>query len=154
MNDQYHIDIQQACEMPLPVTDEMITQWAELALSSQTKAAELTIRLVDVDEITHLNFHYRKQNKPTNVLAFSSSLPAGVTLEYPLLGDVIICPAVVAQESVDLHKSIEAHWALMVIHGTLHLLGLDHIQDDDAVVMQALEVELLAKAGFDNPYMT
>ena len=148
----YHIDIQRACEDPLPVSDEILVSWAQHALATQRDSAELTIRLVDLEEITHLNHYYRKQNKPTNVLAFPANIPVGILLDVPLLGDVIICPAVLQQESLALNKTLAAHWALIVTHGVLHLLGYDHIEDDDASVMQALEIKLLATLGFDNPY--
>ena len=149
----YHIDIQHACEEQIPITDELLCTWTQQALATELDSAELTIRLVDLDEITHLNHYYRKQNKPTNVLAFPANLPTGITLDIPLLGDVIICPAVLQQESITLNKPLTAHWALIVTHGVLHLLGYDHIEDDDATVMQALEIKLLAKLGFDNPYL-
>ena len=149
----YHIDIQQACEEQIPITDELLFSWTQHTLATQLDSAELTIRLVDLDEITHLNLYYRKQNKPTNVLAFPANLPEGITLDVPLLGDVIICPAVLQQESLSLNKPLIAHWALIVVHGVLHLLGYDHIEDDDATVMQALETKLLAELGFDNPYL-
>lgn len=149
----YHIDIQHACEDKRPITDDILTQWAQHTLATQHTSAELTLRLVDLEEITQLNHDYRKQNKPTNVLAFPANLPSGITLDYPFLGDVIICPAVLEQESLALHKPLIAHWALIVIHGILHLSGYDHIEDDDAAIMQALEVKLLAELGFDNPYL-
>ena len=149
----YHIDIQHACEEQIPITDELLCTWTQQALATELDSAELTIRLVDLDEITHLNHYYRKQNKPTNVLAFPANLPTGITLDIPLLGDVIICPAVLQQESITLNQPRTAHWALIVTHGVLHLLGYDHIEDDDATVMQALEIKLLAKLGFDNPYL-
>ena len=95
---------------------------------------------------------YRKQNKATNVLAFPATYPENVELEYPLLGDVIICPAVLKQESKTLKQPLIAHWAHIVIHGILHLLGYDHIDEEDATVMQAIEIQLLADLGFDNPY--
>lgn len=149
----YLIDIQHACKENIPVTDDLLIRWAQLTLATQRESAELTIRLVDTDEITHLNHYYRKKNKPTNVLAFPANLPNGITLDYPLLGDVIICPAVLKQESLTQNKPLIAHWALIVIHGVLHLLGYDHIEDDEAMVMQALEIQLLATSGFDNPYL-
>lgn len=148
----YQIDIQHACDETIPVTDAVLTFWATQALTTQRNCAELTLRIVDTDEITQLNAYYRKQNKATNVLAFPANLPVGVTLEYPLLGDVIICPAVLQQESIQLNKPLIAHWALIVTHGVLHLLGFDHIDDDDATIMQSLEIQLLAQLGFDNPY--
>lgn len=149
----YHIDIQHSCEEKIPVSNETLIQWAELALGVYCESAELTLRFVDLEEITHLNHYYRKQNKPTNVLAFPANLPEGVMLDVPLLGDVIICPTVLQEESIALNKPLSAHWALIVTHGVLHLLGYDHIDDVDATRMQALEIKLLAESGFANPYL-
>lgn len=149
----YHIDIQHASRETIPIDDEILVSWAQLTLASVQESAELTLRFVDLDEITQLNATYRKQNKATNVLAFPADLPPNIELEYPLLGDVIVCPDVVKAESIALKKPLDAHWALIVIHGILHLLGYDHIQDKDATVMQELEIQLLAQLGFDNPYL-
>lgn len=148
----YCIDIQNATDEPLPVSDERLTQLATMALKEYKKEAELTLRFVTPQEITQLNDTYRKQNKSTNVLAFPSELPPEIQLDYPLLGDVIICPDVLIEESRQLNKSLESHWALIVIHGILHLLGYDHIKDEDANEMQAIEIQLLAELGFANPY--
>jgi probable rRNA maturation factor len=149
----YHIDIQNAATGKTTITSQTLVDWAKLTLESEVQSAELTIRLVDIAEITQLNATYRKQNKPTNVLAFPANLPANIELECPLLGDVIICNEIVQNESVSLHKSLESHFALMVMHGVLHLLGYDHIKDEDAKIMQELEVKLLTKIGFENPYL-
>lgn len=148
----YHVDLQNACDDPIPVSDEKLISWAELPLSDHLQTAELTVRLVDDKEMTQLNHAYRQQNKATNVLAFPSAIPAGVELEYPLLGDVIICPSVLRAESIEQDKPLAEHWAHIIIHGVLHLLGYDHIQESDAEVMQATEIKLLAKLGFSNPY--
>lgn len=148
----YYIDIQNATKDPVPVNDSDLTKFASLALRDHQKDAELTIRLVDSDEMIYLNNSYRKQNKPTNVLAFPSSLPEGVELECPLLGDIIICPEVLMEESILQDKPLNEHWTLIVIHGVLHLLGYDHINDEDAKVMQSLEIKLLAELGYGNPY--
>lgn len=148
----YYIDIQNATDESLPISKEELTRLASLALRDYKKEAELTIRIVTPEEMTDLNHTYRKQNKTTNVLAFPSNLPPEVQLEYPLLGDVVICPQVLSEESKQLNKTLESHWALIVIHGILHLLGYDHIKDDDATFMQALEIKLLAELGFSNPY--
>ena len=148
----YCIDIQHACADPIPFDDELISRWAILPIKTYRDTAELTIRLVDVDEITHLNHVYRKKNQATNVLAFPATYPENVTLDYPLLGDVIICPTVLKQESELFHKPLVAHWAHIVIHGVLHLLGYDHIKEEDAEVMQNIEIKLLEELGFDNPY--
>ncbi len=148
----YHIDIQHATDEPIPVTDEQLNQWIKLTLATYQDSAELTIRFVDTEEITHLNHTYRQKNKATNVLAFPVNLPANIELEYPLLGDVIICPAVLKEESQASGTPLTAHYAHIAIHGVLHLLGYDHIEEDDANVMQALETRLLARLGFDDPY--
>lgn len=148
----YYIDIQNATKDPVPVNDEDLTKLASLALRDHQNDAELTIRLVDSAEMIYLNNSYRKQNKPTNVLAFPSSLPEGVELECPLLGDIIICPEVLMEESKLHDKPLNEHWTLIVIHGVLHLLGYDHINDEDAKVMQSLEIKLLAELGYGNPY--
>lgn len=148
----YNIDIQYACADSIPVSDDDIEKWATLPLKIERKRAELTLRFVDKEEMTQLNHAYRQKNKPTNVLAFPMTLPDDVANEYPLLGDVIICPAVLKQESQSLNKSINEHWAHIVIHGVLHLLGYDHIEEQDALEMQTIEIKLLAKLGFDNPY--
>ena len=150
----YHIDIQNASTNTIPLSDSELTLLAELALRDHQKDAELTIRLVDAEEMIHLNDTYRKQNKTTNVLAFPSLLPEGIELECPLLGDVIICPEVLLSESQQLNKTLKEHWSLIIMHGVLHLLGYDHIKEDDAVVMQALEIKLLSEIGYANPYET
>ncbi len=148
----YHIDIQHACADKIPITDAIMRKWARLTLATECDTAELTLRLVDSADITQLNLQYRKQNKATNVLAFPAHIPAGIELAYPLLGDVIICPSVLQHESIELQKPLIAHWAHIVIHGILHLLGYDHIHENDATIMQGLEIELLAQLNFDNPY--
>ncbi|KTC66231.1 metal dependent hydrolase [Legionella adelaidensis] len=147
-----HIDIQNVCSDTLPVTDTMITTWAKSALNNRIEAADLTIRIVDSAEITHLNATYRKKNKATNVLAFPANLPKEIAEQYPLLGDVIICPTVLKEESEKLAKPIEAHWAHIVIHGVLHLLGYDHIKESEAEIMQAVETQLLTDLGYPDPY--
>ncbi|HLV78202.1 MAG TPA: rRNA maturation RNase YbeY, partial [Marinobacter sp.] len=93
---------------------------------------------------------YRGKDKPTNVLSFPFEAPAGITM--PLAGDLVICAPVVALEAQQQRKQPVAHWAHMVVHGMLHLQGYDHIEDDDAEAMEALEVRLLSELGFANPY--
>lgn len=148
----YYIDIQNATDEPLAIDENEITRLASLALRDYQKEAELTVRFVNPEEITYLNNTYRKKDKPTNVLAFPSELPLEIQLECPLLGDVIICPDVLLAESKELNKTLEAHWTLILIHGILHLLGYDHIKDEDAAVMQSIEIKLLAELGYANPY--
>lgn len=148
----YYIDIQNATDDELAISEEELTRLASLVLNHYKKEAELTVRFVSLEEITYLNKTYRQFDKPTNVLAFPSNLPPDVQLECPLLGDVIICPKVLLTESKELNKTLEAHWTLILIHGILHLLGYDHIKDDEAVIMQAVEIKLLAELGYTNPY--
>lgn len=148
----YYIDIQKATDEILPVNDADLELWVSKALIDHMPEAEITLRIVDEAEITQLNTEYRKQPKSTNVLSFPFSLPEGVTLDCPLLGDVIICPAVLARESIDEARPLKAHWAHIVIHGVLHLLGYDHIEEADARRMQALETTILSNLGYANPY--
>ncbi|WP_416137525.1 rRNA maturation RNase YbeY [Halomonas sp. HK25] len=112
--------------------------------------SELTVRLVDVEESRQLNRDYRGHDKPTNVLSFPFECPPGVAL--PLLGDLLICHPVVAAEAAEQDKSRRDHYAHMVVHGTLHLLGHDHIEDGEAEAMEGLEREILAGLGIDDPY--
>jgi probable rRNA maturation factor len=148
----YHIDIQNATNAVLPLSEKNITELAALALKGNKDSAELTIRLVEAEEMIYLNKTYRKQNKTTNVLAFPCSIPEHVELEFPLLGDIIICPEVLLDESKKMEQSLEEHWSLILIHGVLHLLGYDHIKEEDAQKMQAIEIKLLAELGYRNPY--
>lgn len=150
----YYVDIQNATENQLPIAEESLIELTSLALRDHQPDAELTIRIVNPGEMIHLNHTYRKQNKTTNVLAFPSSLPKTIQLDCPLLGDVIICPEVLVEESQQLKKPLQEHWSLIVIHGVLHLLGYDHIEDQDAIVMQGIEIKLLAELGYGNPYET
>lgn len=148
----YYIDIQNASSEQAPITDDEITKLVTLVLESHLKNAELTVRLVDAQEMYHLNSTYRKQNKTTNVLAFPYQLPSDIALECPLLGDVIICPEVLENEAIELKKPLLEHWTLILIHGILHLLGYDHIKDDESKIMQELEIKLLTELGYSNPY--
>ncbi|MCG9728905.1 rRNA maturation RNase YbeY [Shewanella sp. Isolate13] len=124
--------------------------WVKTALRDTMSEAELTIRIVDVEESQELNSTYRGKDKPTNVLSFPFEAPPGI--ELPLLGDLVICAAVVKQEAIDQNKPLIAHWAHMVVHGCLHLLGYDHIDDSEAEEMESLETQLIESLGYTNPY--
>jgi len=113
--------------------------------------SEVTIRLVDEQESQQLNNMYRGKEKPTNVLSFPFEAPPGIELN--LLGDLIICKQVVEKEALEQNKTVSAHWAHMVVHGALHLLGYDHIEDKDAEEMESLETEIMQKMGFNDPYI-
>jgi len=147
------VDIDNASNSENVPNNNDITHWATHALSVRDKpqaAAELSVRIVDAQEIQTLNARYRHKDKPTNVLSFPADLPDGI--DIPLLGDIIICASVVEQEAQEQDKTLESHWAHMLIHGTLHLLGYDHIEDDDADIMEDLETQLLNAIGIKNPY--
>ena len=135
---------------PTGLPDEnLLRQWAEIALINKLDA-QLGIRIVDEAESQSLNHDYRGKDRPTNVLSFAMELPE--ELELVMLGDLVICAPVVAREAAAQDKSLQAHWAHMVIHGVLHLQGYDHIADDEAEQMEALEIRLLQQLGFSNPY--
>jgi probable rRNA maturation factor len=127
-------------------------RWVEAALKGarRRKATEVAIRIVDADEGQALNLQYRGRDYATNVLSFPADLPPGLNL--PLIGDLVICAPVVAREADEQGKAPAAHWAHMTIHGTLHLLGYDHIEDAEAEAMEALETRVLAGLGIADPY--
>ena len=145
------VDIQCASSEPVPDEDDL-RGWIAAVLANQQRsgAAEVCVRLVDVAEMSTLNLSYRGKTGPTNVLSFPADLPAG--LDLPLLGDIIICAPVVRTEAAAQGKQLAAHWAHMSVHGTLHLLGYDHIDEDEAIVMEALESAILASLGYPCPY--
>jgi probable rRNA maturation factor len=146
------LDIQMAIseDEAEPPSPQQMQHWVELALADRIPNAEMTIRIVDESEITELNRQYRKKDSPTNVLSFP--FESDIELETPLLGDLVICASVVEKEAKEQHKSLQAHWAHMVIHGTLHLLGYDHMTEAEANVMENKEIDLLQQLGFSNPY--
>jgi len=145
------LDLQLASTADNLPSEAHIQQWLEAAIVPFQDDAEVTVRIVDQAESQQLNFDYRSKDKPTNVLSFPFQCPPGI--ELPLLGDLVICAPVVAKEADEQHKSLQAHWAHMVVHGCLHLLGFDHINDDDAEQMEAEEVTILQQLGITNPYL-
>lgn len=145
------LDLQRASAAPDLPTTASIRRWAKAALADHRERAELTIRLVDEPEMAELNASYRHKSGPTNVLSFPFEAPPQVTLS--LLGDVLICAPVVAREATEQHKALDAHWAHMVVHGVLHLLGYDHQNDHEAQTMERLETHILTTLGFTDPYV-
>ena len=145
------LDLQYAVPKQGLPGDEDFLRWAQAALQGYEADAELSIRLVDAAESRELNRTYRGKDKPTNVLSFPFEAPPGMD-DFPLLGDLAICAAVVAEEAAEQGKPQAAHWAHMTVHGVLHLLGHDHQDDDEAERMESLEIEILAGLGYDNPY--
>ncbi|HHF3826304.1 TPA: rRNA maturation RNase YbeY [Haemophilus influenzae] len=146
------VDLQIATENieGLPA-EEQIVQWATAAVQPEDNEVEMTVRIVDEAESHELNLTYRGKDRPTNVLSFPFECPDEV--ELPLLGDLVICRQVVEREAAEQEKPLMAHWAHMVVHGSLHLLGYDHIEDDEAEEMESLETQIMQGLGFDDPYL-
>jgi len=131
----------------------LIKKWAKQALKKKSKNTELNIRIVNIIEITDLNVRYRHKQGATNVLSFPFDMPWDIYDEPSMLGDIVICADVVKEEAKAQGKLEEAHWAHMIVHGTLHLLGYDHEIESDAAIMESQEIHILAALGFENPYL-
>ncbi|MEI6894722.1 MAG: rRNA maturation RNase YbeY [Colwellia sp.] len=153
------VDLQIACAPTELPTKAQFQLWVDTALAevsstastTSNKSFELTIRLVNSKESQQLNNQYRGKDKPTNVLSFPFEVPEGIELN--LLGDLIICIEVMKKEAQEQKKALFDHWAHLVIHGCLHLVGFDHISDSEALEMESLEVSILSKLGINNPYL-
>ncbi|RDF09147.1 rRNA maturation RNase YbeY [Haemophilus sputorum] len=152
------IDLQIASENSegLP-TLEQFTHWVETALAFEAQTedfpeTEMTIRIVDEEESQTLNREYRGKDYPTNVLSFPFEVPEGI--ELPLLGDLVICRQVMECEAKEQQISLASHWAHLAVHGTLHLLGYDHIEEAEAEEMEGLETQIMQKLGFEDPYLS
>jgi probable rRNA maturation factor len=129
-----------------------IRTWASAALGRRAAGAELAVRVVNAAESKRLNARYRGRDQPTNVLSFPvAHLPGSGSAPRPL-GDLVICASVVRDEARQQRKAIKAHWAHLVVHGSLHLLGYDHERDDEARRMERREVAVLKRFGIPNPY--
>lgn len=130
-------------------------KWAGAALQGRIREADLAIRIVDIGEARALNRHYRGKDYATNVLSFPAELPEGLPEDFhmPLLGDLVICAPVVAQEAREQGKAPLAHYAHLTVHGILHLLGCDHEDEREAEAMEMLEREILDSLGFSDPYL-
>ncbi|MGL4475692.1 MAG: rRNA maturation RNase YbeY [Shewanella sp.] len=150
MSLELFIDLQIATDNNQLPSESDFELWVRAALGNTMTEAELTIRIVDEAESQSLNHDYRGKDKPTNVLSFPFEAPPGI--ELPLLGDLVICAKVVENEALTQNKALQAHWAHMVIHGCLHLLGYDHINDEEAEEMESLEIELIQSLGYPDPY--
>jgi probable rRNA maturation factor len=144
------LELQIATQQDNIPSKESLIVWSKSALRDERRQAEMVIRLVDEDEIQGLNRQYRGKDNPTNVLSFPSNLPEIV--DSDLLGDLVICVPVVVRESQEQGKPPEAHWAHMVVHGVLHLLGYDHQDEEDAQTMEQLETDVMVTLGFQDPY--
>ncbi len=149
-----HIDRTAGLEVP---DDGQFRRWISAALEgAQTRVdvdatLEVSIRINNVEEMADLNQHYRHKAGPTNVLAFPAALPEAVACN--LIGDIVICAPVVIEEAQQQHKTPLHHWAHITVHGLLHLLGFDHVDDADAQQMESLEIAILRHLGLPNPYL-
>ena len=150
-----NVDVQVASDAAGIPAGDAIREWVEEAVraAEASRDADVSVRIVDEQEMRALNRDYREQDKPTNVLAFPAGdagfVPPG---ETPLLGDIVVCASVVTREAAEQGKPLEHHWAHMLVHGTLHLLGHDHATDAQAQTMEALERRILGSCGIADPY--
>ena len=144
------LELQIASEAQTLPHPSQFREWVATALNDRFETAELTIRIVDIDEMAELNENFRKKQGPTNVLSFPAE--HNPAFDSTLLGDIVICAPVVQQEANDGNIELLSHWAHMVVHGTLHLLGYDHMNKDDAEVMESLETQILTDLGYPAPY--
>ncbi len=155
------LDLQLASDCTDMPTQEEIQLWLDTLLSyQQLTDKEMTVRIVDDAEIQQLNQQYRGKDTVTNVLSFPFEmpelvLPEGIEMDESIsnfLGDIVISAQVVKQESKQQNKLLKHHWAHMLIHGTLHLLGYDHIEEQEAEEMESIEIAILQKLAIDDPY--
>ncbi len=148
------LNLQIASQVSSVPNAEQMQAWLNKTLRAAGSGdAELTVRVVEEGESQALNCEYRGIDKPTNVLAFPmGDIPGLPGAEDPLLGDLVICGTVVEREALEQSKQVTGHWAHMLIHGTLHLLGYDHLEDADALKMELLEQQVMLDCGYADPY--
>lgn len=144
------IQVQHATEFNGIPSDAQLIFWSIDTLDYCEIRGNLCIRIASTEEIQQLNLDYRHKDNPTNVLAFPFEAPDCIENDY--LGDIVICPDVVFEEAKAQDKDFHAHFAHMVIHGTLHLMGFDHDTDSHAQEMEAIEIKVLRAHGIPNPY--
>ena len=149
------LEVQRATTLASVPDDEKFQLWVDAALAGKSRQFALSIRIVDEPEAQRFNRDYRNKDYATNVLSFPAELPEGLPAEIrqSQMGDLLICAAVVAHEAKEQRRPEMDHWAHLTIHGTLHLLGYDHEQADEADVMESLETEILAKLDISDPYL-
>ena len=144
------LDVSYAARRPWVPGPRQLAAWATAALAPARKRWVLSIRVVGLARSRSLNAHYRRKDKPTNVLSFGGVglVPDG----RHFLGELVICAPVVAREALAQAKSLKSHWAHMTVHGVLHLLGFDHEREPEAVEMASKEIQILDRLGFSDPY--
>lgn len=152
------IDLQNMTDSEQIPSAEDFESWVRTALElegSQLEQPELTIRVVSAEESQQLNHDYRDKDKPTNILSFPFEAPEMLPKDAlaELLGDLVICETVMKAEALQQNKLESSHWAHLVVHGVLHLLGHDHMEPEQADAMESLEIAILKKLGIDDPYV-
>ena len=130
---------------------EHIQQWVDAALDGFNQDTEIVVRIVDEQESAELNEQYRHKSGPTNILSFPVEIPEGIELN--LLGDLVVCAPVLEKEALEQHKTLTDHWAHIIVHGVLHLLGYDHLDDEEAELMENKEIVILQQLTIKNPYI-
>jgi len=151
----HHIEIQQVSASAVHLNPQQIQVCVDAALEDHDEDTEIVVRIVDEPESAQLNEYYRHKQGPTNILSFPFEMPEGLDvpdMELNLLGDLVICAPVVEREALEQHKMPEHHWAHMIVHGVLHLLGYDHNGDEEAELMESKEIAILKKLKINNPY--
>ncbi len=131
-----------------------LQHWLDTALAGIGRDTEIVVRIVDEAESAELNHDYRGKQGPTNILSFPFEAPDILGFESELLGDLVVCAPVLAKEAIEQGKTLSNHWAHIIIHGVLHLLGYDHIDEAEAEAMESQEIAILAKLQIPNPYIT
>lgn len=153
----HNVDIQRVFKSPGQPDRRRIVKWVDTALETSDQSYACVVRIVDEPESAELNLQYRHKQGPTNVLSFPFEWPEGLDEaengEAILLGDLVICAPVVEREALEQQKPLLDHWAHMIIHGLLHLLGYDHIEEQDAEEMETTEIAILNKLQIENPYL-
>jgi probable rRNA maturation factor len=144
------LDVSYAARRPWVPSPRQMAGWAGAALAPLRRSTVLSVRVVGRARSRSLNAHYRRKDKPTNVLSFGGAgrVPDGRWF----LGELVICAPIVAQEAREQRKTLLSHWAHMTVHGVLHLRGFDHEVEADAVKMAAREIQILDRLGFSDPY--
>ena len=144
-----YLEIQATHTFDMPVKAD-IQAWIAAATSGFGNAAELCVRVVDEDESAALNEKYRHKQGPTNILSFP--FEAQTQDKVPYLGDLVVCAPLLVVEAAEQHKPLFHHWAHIIVHGVLHLMGHDHEDDDEALQMETKEIRILEGLGIGNPY--
>lgn len=148
-----NLSVQYACNTDGVPSRPQFRAWARAALNADgMRGGQITLRLVDAEEGQSLNRDYRGKDYATNVLTFTFDEDMPVVPGLPLMGDIVLCAPVVEREAAEQEVSLEAHYCHLIVHGMLHLQGFDHIEDDEAEEMEALESQIVMSLGYDDPY--